>query len=94
LLRKLDQTPFSHNMQDTPFPDSPVLPQMMDGSKTIRFRCHRGIACWNACCSNIDISLTPYDILRLARRLDLTTTGFLERYTVPYEMEKVGIAGV
>ena len=94
MLRKLDQTPFSHNMQDTPFPDSPVLPQMMDGSKTIRFRCHRGIACWNACCSNIDISLTPYDILRLARRLDLTTTGFLERYTVPYEMEKDGIAGV
>jgi len=81
-------------MQDTPFPDSPVLPTMMDGSKTIRFRCHRGIACWNACCSNIDISLTPYDILRLARRLDLTTTGFLERYTVPYEMEKDGIAGV
>jgi hypothetical protein len=81
-------------MQDTPFPESPVLPQMMDGGKTIRFRCHRGVACWNACCSNIDISLTPYDILRLARRLDLTTTGFLERYTVPYEMEKDGIAGV
>ena len=81
-------------MQDTPFPDSPVLPEMLDGSKTIRFRCHRDVACWNACCSNIDISLTPYDILRLKHRLDLSSTEFLERYTVPYELEKDGIAGV
>jgi len=81
-------------MQNTPFPESPVLPEMLAGSKTIRFRCHRGVACWNACCSNIDISLTPYDILRLARRLDLASSEFLERCTVPYEMEKDGIAGV
>ncbi|HEX9301414.1 MAG TPA: YkgJ family cysteine cluster protein [Casimicrobiaceae bacterium] len=80
--------------QDVPFPESPVLPAMMDGGKTIQFRCHRGVACWNACCSNIDISLTPYDILRLKRRLGLTSTEFLARYTVPYEMEKDGIAGV
>jgi Fe-S-cluster containining protein len=82
------------DMHDTSFPESPVLPEMMNGSKVIRFRCHRNVACWNACCSNIDISLTPYDILRLKRRLDLTATEFLERYTVPYEMEKEGIAGV
>jgi len=52
------------------------------------------VGCWNACCSNIDISLTPYDILRLKHRLDLSSTEFLERYTVPYELEKDGIAGV
>lgn len=80
--------------QDTPFPGSPVMPEMMDGSRTIQFRCHRGIACWNACCSNIDISLTPVDIVRLKRRLDITSTEFLDRYTVPYEMEQDSIAGV
>ena len=79
---------------EVPFPESPVLPALLDGGKTIQFRCHRGIACWNACCSNIDISLTPYDIVRLKRRLGLTSTEFLERYTVPYEMEKDGIVGV
>ena len=79
---------------DSPFPESPVLPQTFGEDKTIRFRCHRGIACWNACCSNIDISLTPYDILRLKRRLGISSTEFLERYTLPYEMEKDGIAGV
>ncbi len=79
---------------DSPFPDSPVLPQTFGEDKTIRFRCHRGVACWNVCCSNIDISLTPYDILRLKRRLGISSTEFLEGYTVPYEMEKDGIAGV
>ena len=79
---------------DSPFPGSPVLPETFGEERTIRFRCHRGVACWNACCSNIDISLTPYDIVRLKNRLGLTSTEFLERYTVPYEMEKDGIAGV
>jgi len=79
---------------DSPFPPSPVQPTVLDGGRTIQFRCRKGIACWNACCSNIDISLTPYDIVRLKRRLSLSSTEFLQHYTVPYEMEKDGIAGV
>ena len=80
--------------KDLPFPESPVVPAMHDGSKTIQFQCRKGIACWNACCSNIDISLTPYDILRLKRRLGLASAAFLQQYAVPYEMEKDGIAGI
>lgn len=80
--------------KDLPFPESPVVPQMLDGSKVIQFRCRKGIDCWNACCSNIDISLTPYDIVRLKRRLGISSTQFLADYTVPYELEKDGIAGV
>lgn len=80
--------------RDMPFPGSPVLPQTFDDSKVIQFQCRKGIACWNACCSNIDIALTPYDIVRLKQRLDLSSTEFLSKYTVPYEMEKDGIAGV
>lgn len=80
--------------QDLPFPRSPVAPQMMDGAKVIQFRCHKGIACFNACCRNIDITLTPYDILRLKRRLGMSSGEFLKEYTVPYELEKDGIAGV
>ena len=79
---------------DLPFSGSPVVPQMCDGSKTIQFQCRKGIACWNACCSNIDISLTPYDILRLKQRLGITSNDFLLHYTLPYEMEQNGIAGV
>jgi uncharacterized protein len=75
-------------------PSSPVVPTMYDESKEIQFSCHKGIGCWNACCANIDISLTPYDIIRLKKRLGTTSTEFLREYTVPYEMEKDGIAGV
>ncbi len=80
--------------QDSPFPNSPVMPEMFEGGKVIRFQCRKGIGCWNQCCSNIDISLTPYDILRLKNRLGVSSTKFLADYTVPYEMEKDGIAGV
>jgi hypothetical protein len=79
---------------DAPFPQSPVAPQLLDGDKLIRFRCHEQVACFNACCRNIDISLTPYDILRLKRRLGSSSTAFLREYTLPYEMEKDGLAGV
>ncbi len=79
---------------DLPFHGSPVVPEMFDGNKVIRFQCREGIACWNACCSNIDISLTPYDILRLKQRLNLSSAEFLQQYTVPYEMEQGGLAGV
>ena len=79
---------------DVPFPQSPVLPTMVDGDHKIQFSCHKGISCWNACCSNIDISLTPYDIIRLKKHLGISSTEFLRDYTVPYEMEKDGLAGV
>jgi Fe-S-cluster containining protein len=79
---------------DVPFPQSPVVPNMVDGDHQIQFSCHKGISCWNACCANIDISLTPYDIIRLKKHLDITSTDFLRDYTVPHEMEKDGIAGV
>ncbi len=65
-----------------PIPGNPVVPQT------------KGIACWNACCSNIDISLTPYDILRLKRRFETSSGEFLQKYTIPYEMEQSSIAGV
>src|SRR4030065_2245921 len=76
------------------FPGSAVVPQTFDGSKEIRFQRRKGIACWNACCSNIDISLTPYDILRLKDRFEMGSGEFLQKYTVPYEMEQNSIAGV
>ncbi|MCF8184525.1 MAG: YkgJ family cysteine cluster protein, partial [Polynucleobacter sp.] len=79
---------------DIPFPQSPVLPTMVDEKYVIQFSCHKGIGCWNACCSNIDISLTPYDVLRMKTRLGISSTEFLKDYTLPYEMDKDSIAGI
>ncbi|HSN21918.1 MAG TPA: YkgJ family cysteine cluster protein [Usitatibacter sp.] len=75
-------------------PSGPVVPETFGGDREIRFRCRKGIACWNACCSNIDITLTPYDVVRLKRRLGLDSAELLRRHTFPYEMEKDGLPGV
>lgn len=47
-----------------------------------RFSCHPGISCFNNCCADVNIVLTPYDVLRLKRRLELTSTELLARHTV------------
>jgi Fe-S-cluster containining protein len=46
-----------------------------------RFACSPGVACFNACCRDLNQSLYPYDILRLKKRLRLSSGEFLERYT-------------
>ncbi len=74
--------------------NSPLQPTKLPLNETIQFRCHKKIACFNECCKRIDISLTPYDILRLKKRLDLTSNEFLAQYTVPYEMDGQGMPGV
>ncbi|MEW6676673.1 MAG: YkgJ family cysteine cluster protein [Pseudomonadota bacterium] len=90
----MENSPFKNLAEDAPFELSPVAPTMLAGDKVIQFRCHKDVGCWNACCSNIDITLTPYDIIRLKNRLDLSSGDFLKQYTVPYEMDQDGTPGV
>jgi Fe-S-cluster containining protein len=85
---------FKNLSEDSPFQDSPVMPNMLEGSTPLQFRCHKDVKCWNACCGNIDITLTPYDILRLKNRLGMSSGDFLKEYTVPFEMDKDGTPGV
>jgi Fe-S-cluster containining protein len=74
--------------------ESAVQPQELTLESRFQFRCHKGIACFNACCRNIDITLTPYDILRLKRRLDMRSMEFVARYTIPFEMDAAGLPGL
>lgn len=48
---------------------------------SFRFRCHPGLACFNRCCREATLILSPYDLLRLSKRLNLTTGEFLRRHT-------------
>jgi hypothetical protein len=73
---------------------SPVQPAQLTDESVIQFRCHPDVACFNKCCQQIDITLTPYDLLRLKRRLDLTSQQLLAAYTVPFEMDSDGLPGV
>jgi Fe-S-cluster containining protein len=47
-----------------------------------KFSCHPGVSCYKQCCANVNIFLTPYDVLRMKNRLGISSDEFLERYTL------------
>ncbi|MBF0108474.1 MAG: YkgJ family cysteine cluster protein [Magnetococcales bacterium] len=63
-------------------------PVRMTGAEHFQFRCHPGIDCFNACCRNIEIILTPYDLIRIRRRLGLDVESFLFQYATPFTLTK------
>ncbi|NIP73622.1 MAG: YkgJ family cysteine cluster protein [Gammaproteobacteria bacterium] len=73
---------------------SPVRPQQLTLDDTMQFHCHKGVSCFNECCMNIDLTLTPYDILRLARRLQITTTQFLHLFAQTFDLDHHGMPGL
>ncbi len=75
-------------------PHSPVVPVQMWEHDTMRFRCHKGIACFNKCCENADILLTPWDIVRMAPHSGITTREAIDRYTVDFQMDGQGMPGL
>jgi len=55
------------------------------------FKCHKGVKCFTKCCRDINIILTPYDIIRLKNRLQLSSEEFLAMYTRPELLEKTDL---
>jgi Fe-S-cluster containining protein len=78
---------------ELPF-NSRFVPVALQAGDRLRFNCHKGVSCYNACCKQADVQLTPYDILRLKENLGITATEFLRSHTVPFEMDKDGVPGV
>jgi len=73
---------------------SNILPAKYTLDSKIRFRCHPGVSCFTECCGNIKIVLTPYDILKVRKRLDMEAADFLHTYTEPTYLEKTDFPGV
>ncbi|MHC4768601.1 MAG: YkgJ family cysteine cluster protein [Planctomycetota bacterium] len=46
------------------------------------FACHPGVSCYNKCCGDVNIFLSPYDVLRLKKRLGMTSSEFLEKHAL------------
>ncbi len=68
---------------------------------TFCFECRPGLDCFTSCCSDVNIVLTPQDVLSLARRTGLSTREFLDAHTLmpitrelhlPVVMLKMGAA--
>ncbi|MHC4445146.1 MAG: YkgJ family cysteine cluster protein [Planctomycetota bacterium] len=49
---------------------------------TFKFACHPGVSCFNQCCSDVNIFLSPYDVLRLKKRLGMKSYDFLDKYAL------------
>ena len=49
---------------------------------TFKFACRPGISCFNRCCGDVNIFLSPFDVLRMKKRLGLDSSEFLETYTL------------
>jgi Fe-S-cluster containining protein len=48
----------------------------------LQFRCEPGMDCFTSCCHDVSIVLTPYDVLRMKKALQVDSTEFLKKYTI------------
>ena len=66
----------------------PAKPEVNQPALTVgdrfRFACHDNLPCFTQCCRDVNIYLTPYDILRLRKVLHLGSGEFLARHTRNY----------
>lgn len=56
------------------------LPELKQG-ETFCFDCNPEVPCFNRCCAELTLPLTPYDVLRLRRHLGLGGEAFLNSFT-------------
>ena len=68
-----------------------IDPVRLSMDSTFKFRCHPGVKCFTKCCRGIRIVLTPYDIILLKNRLQLSSEEFLAIYTEPHLLEKTDL---
>jgi Fe-S-cluster containining protein len=61
---------------------------LLEDGQTFRFECQK--TC-NGCCRACDLMVMPHDVLRMSRRLGISTHEFLSRYTVLYPGSNSGM---
>ena len=66
-------------IQSTQFPKNVTR---LAQSETFHFSCHKGVKCFTDCCRMLELSLTPYDVLRLRTAINLTSRQLLDNYII------------
>lgn len=69
----------------------PVQPVRYRAEDKLCFDCHKGISCWNACCYDTDILLTPYDLQRLAKHFDCRPADVVRLFGAASVHERSGM---
>lgn len=55
--------------------------------ESFSFSCHPNVDCFTDCCRQLELALTPYDILRLKQETGLHSKTFLDRYVIMEQEE-------
>ncbi|PIE70508.1 MAG: zinc/iron-chelating domain-containing protein [Deltaproteobacteria bacterium] len=63
----------------------------LDPNTAFTFDCNPDVPCFNECCRDLNQFLTPYDVLRLTRRMKTTSTVFLTTYTEVHQGPETGL---
>lgn len=68
-----------------------VSMRKLSDNEEFRFQCNATQPCYNRCCQEAVVPLTPYDALRLAANLDLDSESFLRAFAAMNTMEDCGL---
>lgn len=68
-----------------------IQPVRMEKNSLFEFKCHPGVPCFTNCCRNMNIILTPFDIIRMKKRLGMPSDLFLKLYTEPEILIESGL---
>ncbi len=63
----------------------------IQGNEIFRFACSPQVSCFNACCRDLNQTLTPYDILRLRNCLQMPSYRFLQDFTQQHDGPETGL---
>ena len=69
--------------------NDPISP--LDKDQPFCFTCSPRVACFNACCRDLNQVLTPYDVLCLKHYLNLSSGEFLDTYTDAHTGPETGL---
>jgi Fe-S-cluster containining protein len=78
-------------MDKSPGRMAAVDPVRLNLDSEFNFECHKKVKCFTKCCRGINLVLTPYDIIRLKNRLQLSSEEFLAIYTDFQILEKTDL---
>lgn len=74
------QKNLANNQTDDQIDDLPAALPEIGADDTFRFDCNPAVPCFNRCCSELILPLTPADIMRLVRALGMESDEFIRLF--------------
>lgn len=63
-------------------PELPENVARLSPGESFSFLCHKEVGCFTHCCRQLELALTPYDVLRLRHATRLNSTDLLKNYII------------